>query len=63
MIFIKINKKDNINIILKKYNYKIKKFNLIKEFKKKQFFIKNSIKQKNIIKKAKYLLKNKKKNE
>ncbi|XBT18442.1 MAG: 30S ribosomal protein S21 [Candidatus Shikimatogenerans sp. Tduv] len=60
MIYIKINKKDNINKILKIYKSKIKKINLIKEFKKRQFFIKKSIKKKNQLNKAKYLLKIKK---
>ncbi|WXB47320.1 MAG: 30S ribosomal protein S21 [Candidatus Shikimatogenerans sp. Tmey] len=63
MIFIKINNKDNIDKILKMYKYKIKKLELIKDYKSKQFFIKKSIKKKNLINKAKYLLKIKKNNE
>ncbi|XBT18461.1 MAG: 30S ribosomal protein S21 [Candidatus Shikimatogenerans sp. Tder] len=59
MILIKINNKDNIDKILKIYKSKIKKSQLIKDFKKKQFFIKKSIKKKNKINKAKFFLKKK----
>ncbi|XCC45361.1 MAG: 30S ribosomal protein S21 [Candidatus Shikimatogenerans sp. Ttur] len=61
MIYIKIKKNDNIKIILKKYKLKIDKFNLIYLKKKKNYFLKKSIKNRIKINKAKYLLKKKEK--